>query len=235
MTQLSNKGQALLDMLLAIPPNIEEIKQELSYRTFSAEDISKAAIMYLEECFDEHINEAFESHKYMEALVIPNLHSTYVYEVVELLLQYGLDPNAVYDDTNIMYELKYVDNEYIGADTLALLFENGGRLDLVVDGEAIFDNIGFDVIFDSIEQYDRRRYDALVHCWLVYLGYGAAHGNRIPAVDVFKVYDSEELFDLKELKNHRNFTFGLSYVDGRGEKWSLHIFDRRTRWEVARL
>lgn len=30
-------------------------------------------------------------------------------------------------------------------------------------------------------------------------------------------------------------TFGLSHVPGHGTEWSLHIFDRQTLWEVARL
>ena len=44
-----------------------------------------------------------------------------------------------------------------------------------------------------------------------------------------------ENFKISDLKKHRNFTFCLSNVEGRGEKWSLHIIDSRTRWEVARL
>jgi len=34
----------------------------------------------------------------------------------------------------------------------------------------------------------------------------------------------------KELKNHRNFTFGLSFED---ESRTLHIFDKKTFWKVA--
>ena len=80
-----------------------------------------------------------------------------------------------------------------------------------------------------------RRYDALVHSWFVFLGYGAAPDNGTSSVDLFNVIDTGKTFDLRELRNHRNYTFGLSHVKNRGENWSLHIFDKRTMWEVARL
>ena len=48
-------------------------------------------------------------------------------------------------------------------------------------------------------------------------------------------YIESSPFDPALLKEHQNYTFGISNVPGRGENWSLHIFDRRTFFEVARL
>ena len=63
--------------------------------------------------------------------VLPGYESSHVYEAVKILLDYGLDPNAVYpkecpgdgEEFNIMWELRYVNNGYQAADTLALLLE----------------------------------------------------------------------------------------------------------------
>ena len=193
--------------------------------------MSLTATRFCEECFDERLEEDYETHRFMEPVVIPDLHSTFLVDVVRLLLEYGLNPNAVYDDTNIMSLLMYIDNESLAAGTLALLLEHGGNTDLVVDGVGLFSDIDFMVMFDSVEQYDRRTYDALVHCWLVYIGYGAKLQDGIEPVDIVgycgmnREYELKD-FELSDLKEHRNYTFGLSSVPNRGDNWSLQIFDR---------
>lgn len=68
-------------------------------------------------------------------------------------------------------------NEYIAADTLALLFEHGADVNLQINGSRVFHNIDFDILFDAFNQNDRRYYDSLVHCWFVWLGYGARLDN----------------------------------------------------------
>ena len=140
---------------------------------------------------------------------------------------------------NIMNELQYVSTPYVAADTLALLLENGGNTELEIDGMRIMDDIDFDVIFDAFNQEIRSNYDSLVHCWFVMLGYGARLRDGSLPVDLFDVYDEEYIrktpFDISKLKEHRTYTFGISNVPSRGENWSLHIFDKRTFHEVARL
>lgn len=118
-----------------------------------------------------------------------------------------------------------MDNGYLAADALVLLFEHGGNPNLVCDKRSIFENVDFDVFFDAGEQQDRPRYSSLVHCWMVCLAFGGTLGSGKAPVEVFHG------FDLKELKNHRNFYFGIT----KGETWpDIHIFDKRDLWEVAR-
>lgn len=131
-------GNILLEKLMQIPPDLPQLKAELDSGIYTAEDVTTAAIQYLDNCFDEQIEESPYTSP-VDPTTVPALHSTYVFDLVQLLLDYGLNPNAV-------------------------------------------------------------------------------HG-----------------FDIHELRNHRNFTFGLSWVPCRGKNWSLHIFDKRTLWEVARL
>lgn len=244
---LKEKTAKLLEMLKVIPPDFRKIRTELENDHYSPEEVSYAGTRFVSnECALEHLDDVnedlycFEKHRFSEPVLLPNLHSTRLYEIVALLLEFGLDPNAIFDDDNIMLWLPHIDNEYVGADTLNLLLEHGGNPDLVVDGERLFDSLDFNVMFDAFNQYDRRKYDAFVHCWFVYLGHGAKTSKGEVPVTVFEKamlywdYGWED-FKISDLKKHRNFTFCLSNAEGRGEKWSLHIIDSRTRWEVARL
>lgn len=46
-------------------------------------------------------------------------------QVFDLLLEYGLDPNAVCEGETVLSSVSSVYNEYIAADTLALRMEHG--------------------------------------------------------------------------------------------------------------
>lgn len=221
---------------MLIPPDLTQLRHALEIGEYTEENVSRVAARFSEELFDERLDENNDTRKFMEPVIVPGLHSAYLYEIVSLLLEFGLDPNAVYDGKNIMRELKYVDNEYLGADTLALLLEHGGRADLTVDGETNLDNIDFDIIFGAYNQRDRRSYDAMVHSWFVYIGYGGKPENGTVPLNVLEkgaMYEEYGIkkFELSDLKSHRNFTFGLAHFSGRGENWSLCIFDKRTRWQ----
>lgn len=64
-------------------------------------------------------------------------------QVFDLLLKYGLDPNAVCEGETVLSSVSSVYNEYIAADTMALLMEYGGNPNLVVSGERLFDRFVF--------------------------------------------------------------------------------------------
>ena len=240
MIELTQLAKRLLEDMRALPPDFEKLKRDLEAGMYSPEEISMATTEFVKsDCFLERRDAEYQENMTYGGRFVPHLHSAYLYQLVELLLQYGLDPNAVFDSYNIMQSLQSVDNEYVGADTLRLLLEHGGDPFLEVDGESLFEDVDFGVMFDSVNQEDRSFYDSQVHIWFVYLGFGATLPNGKRPVDVLPERD-EELsvtgeFEIKKLRNHRNYTFGLSHVPNRGESWSLHIFDKRTMWEVARL
>ena len=229
----------LLELLLALPPKLEEARLLLESERISAADIDLAAFRYVEACQWE-AHDALGETPDPRRGTVPGLHSTYLPEVLSLLLDYGLDPNTVIDDYELMHLLFFVDNEYLGADALALLLERGGDPEWTVDeesGESSYDVIFFDISAGASKNPDRRVYDYMVHYWMVLLGYGA--GAKTP-VNVFSqcpayVYFDELQFSTSDLIAHRNYRWGLSFVPGRGEGWSLHIFDERSGWEVLRL
>ena len=238
--ELSEKGQTLFDLLICIPPKMEEAERFLQEEKLSVEEITRVGIRYADDCFcdlGDHIAMLNPEVDYdLRGIEIPDgimsgLNSTYLYEIVALLLKYGLDPNMLITTSNceynIMAELQYVDNEYVAADTMVLLSEHGADPNMVVDGETVYEKVDFDMWFDAVEQELRWRYDSLVHFWMVLIGCGGNY--HADTVKVFREYESDHLFDLKKLKNHRNYYFGVTA--GR----VIHIYDKATLWEVVRF
>lgn len=239
---LNDLEQNLLDTLLEIPPKYEIARSKIEETNISAESITKVGIKYAAECFLDFGDSLFaktEGSIQLSKAEIPQgisagLNSTYIYDVIKLLLEYGLDPNLIFESGcsqyNIMKELQFVDNEYIAADTMELLLEHGANPNLIVNGESIFEQVDFEIWFGSIEQYIRWRYDAWVHMWMVLVANGGEIAGKGPMVKTFKEYDSDEMFDLRKLRNHRDFYFGLSIEN---KERALHVYDKKTLWKVA--
>lgn len=221
----------LYDCLVSRQFEIDQLKAILETHSFSAEEVSEAAYHYVDDCcYDLEDNEGFSPHGDLGETV-PGYPSSHMVEAIRLLLEYGLNPNAIYDGDTIMYWLKHIDNGYVAADTLFLLLSNGGNPHLVVDGETMLDNLSFDVAFDMENQEDRVRYDALVHYWMVLIGFCAA--NKAENIVVKPCGN----FDPSNLKNHRGYYFGAvdkpENPEHRSDNWNMYIFDRRTNKAVA--
>lgn len=231
----------LLDRLLLLPTDLNAIEKLLQIKHYSKEVVSKAGFAFADACLDETTNyeeEHFNELNSAPLKKIPNLCSTHMPQIFELLLRYGLDPNNNDGEESLMWKVSCVCNEYVAADTLALFFEHRGDPFMCVNGESLFDEIDFDVIFDSVNQESRGRYDSLVHCWFVLLGYFGNQYKDKETVSVFpenNYFENIKEFEISDLKKHRDFFFGLSKTPWRGENWSLHIFSKKTLWEVARL
>lgn len=223
--ELNEKEKKLKAFLMEIPPDLNSAEVLLKQEPYSVESISKVGTDFAWECVESSWEYLWDDDIVRSEEVIPGLHSTYICEVLELLLQYGLDPNAVFEDNNIMDHMRYLDNGYLAADALVMLLEHGGNPNLPCNGATIFDDIDFDVLYDAEEQRDRQRYSSMVHCWMVYLAYGGVLQNGNP---VGKAMGN---FDIRELKKHRNFYFGISS----GEHWlDIHIYRKGSLWEVYR-
>ena len=230
----------LLQALLQVPPDLPLVREKLLSGHYSPQQVTELGYQYAEECWNEDLDSAdskFYSDEFdyfwREYDAIPGRHSFYLYEVFDLLIRHGLDPNyTVSGDYGIMDYVFHIVNGYIAADTLKLLFDHGGDPNLVINGENMFDNVCFDVDFDAVEQRDRRRYDSLVHCWMVLLAYGGVPTDEGGSIEVFTEYSDnvKVTFDLKKLKDHRNYYFGITHDKYR----TVNIFDKRTYWEVAR-
>lgn len=230
--ELNTRERFLLDLLLEIPANMTAAECYLRNGSFTPSEVTRVAITYAGECFCEAGDLTYEQNIPHTEDVISGLHSTSILEVIHLLLQYGLEPNGIYEDFNIMDSLQYVDNGYLAADALALLLEHGGNPDLMQpsEGEPFFDAADFKLFFDGIEQYDRQRFDSFVHFWMVVVGYRNKYHDGRAAL--YREYNSSEYFDLRKLKNHRNYSFSLIHMQN---DFAISIYENETRWEVARF
>lgn len=225
---LTHKGEKALELLLEVPPRLEEVEELLSRACLPPEEITKTGIRYLEECFYEVSDWAWQQGSSRPTGLVPGLHSTHVCAVLMLLLKFGLDPNAVYRNENVMDAARSIDNEYLAADALALLFEHGGDPNLEIGGESLFEDMDYDVWCGAVEQENRPLFDAWVHCWMV----GLAYGGRLRGIQPQLRHrcGTDILFDPADLRRHREYSFCLTSPLDR----DLRIFDKQTHWEVLR-
>lgn len=87
------KAAKLLEMLKEIPPDFRKIRTELENGHYSPEEVSYVGTRFVSnECTLEHLDDVnedrccLEKHRFSEPVLLPNLHSTRHYEIVELLL-----------------------------------------------------------------------------------------------------------------------------------------------------
>jgi len=237
--KITGRAKELYDLLYTKQFDFAKLKAALETGMFSAEDVSFAGYMYIDNCIANLMDKDFVYHYAGIGEVVPGYESSHVYDAIKLLLDYGLDPNAIYTEEhgttseqfNIMWELRYVDNGYQAADTLALLLERGGDPNLTVDGCNFNREINHDVWFETVNYEDGREvpYDSLVHYWMVLLAYGAHLEDGKLSVDLVKG------FDIKALRNHREYYYGVVKPVNGEKDWSLCIFQRGHRCEVARF
>lgn len=125
-----------------------------------------------------------------------------------------------------MYELRYLDYKYIAAETLKLLLENGGNVNIDDGEEPLFQKLDFDIVFDVAGLDNKELFDKEFKFWILMIGYGATiKDNKCP----INVVDG---YSIEEFKNFRNFTYEIEFLE---KDWVMHIVDIRTNKGVATL
>lgn len=221
----------LLEKMMALPGSITDLEKELAVGGYSREEISKAASLFIGECFDEEYRSITPQMKgsNRDPRLNTSVHSAYLFGLIKLLLPYGLDPNFIDEGDNLLQDLCYINNEHIGAETLRLLLEHGGDPDLAVEGRSVFDQLDNDLRFDATMQPNRPLYNAMFHAWLVLLSF-----RKEPyPIRLFPRFPDQKPMTLADFRDHRNFSCCLQPMESGGI--SLCIFDRTTCWQVARL
>jgi len=237
---MNNNSEVLFEVMWKMPPNYDEIKAAID-NNMSPEETTNTTLHFIdnvreEEWQDDILNEFPMS----EFAFVESIHSSYLPELMRFLIENGLDLDLPGSSERGLRHLLYLENGYVAADTFRVLFENGFDINAEDDGETLFESIDFDIIFGRVEQFNRRRYDVWFHTWLVFVGYGAEPENGTSPVDIVYEEGENEEFGLKEfeigdLREHRNYDFAISYIVNKGENKTIIIYDKRTRYEVARL
>ncbi len=216
------KTEYLLSLLMELPPRLNVIEKELQATEYTSEEITLAACKFADKCFMEceFFEEAFNRKPQKE-----EVHSSYIYEICELLLKYGLNPDLIIEENNIMYELRYIDYEYLSAETMKLMLENGANVNIDDGDEPLFQALDFDIMYDVDGLEDKEIFDKEFRLWLLMIGFGAAVDNRCPV-------NLAEGFSVERFKNFRQFTYTIERLE---KEWIMHIIDIKTGKEVATL
>lgn len=230
--ELTALEQKCLDHLLVIPPDYTRAEQIIRKENLPPEAVSRIGYAYVDECFCDAWPDEYYPENLFDNGIIPNRHSTNLYQVMAFLLRFGLNPNVYDDDMSLMSMIHFVDNEYVAADTMSLLLEHGADIGSHAWGESVFQEIDYDVFYDMKGQSIRHRFDTVVHCWLVLLGHGGWKQLPEDCITLFREFGSNQLFTWEKLRDHRNFYVGLSVEN---DKKTIRIYDKRTFWEVARI
>lgn len=247
----SEKSERLLGILLELPFDRERVERELKNGAYSPDEVTRAGYDFSGYCMFEDNDEAIVKlengglaskplFRPRDKIKAASLRSTNITDILRLLLEYGLDPNAVFNesaDDILLACLIHIKNEYVAADAVKLLIENGADVALEYNDVKFIDDLLFKAAFDSIEMRNRDCFDSLVHVFMVVIAALDNEWDGKPIVDVYPRRGCEtdsDVFKVSDLFEHRNFYFALTYTPRRGENYSLHIIDRRTGWEVAR-
>lgn len=208
-----------------LPCDLSKVRRLLATTQYTSSDLMRTAVQFVDwECFCESRDFVEDKGRKAQA---GELHTHYLYQVLELFLEFGLDPNESTDNSNIMSCLGYVDNDYDGANCLRLLLEHGGDPNLVVEGESIFDYLMFRVNYD-LGEYDIDYWDSLVHQWFVLLGFGGrwSSSGKIPV-------EMKNGHSIEELRMHEQIAYFLEPWPDKPECWTMHIVRKETGEEIA--
>ncbi len=242
--------QPLLDALLQIPPDYNFVDQQIEAKQISPRLVTKlgydyVSTLHIESCDERNDGDRVDDSTWEELSLTAGKHSTYLYEVMDMLLEFGLDPNYYESGDSsyfLMDRVTCISNGFVAPDTLALLIEHGGNSDTIVDGwnlyDHVYNNLSFSICCDDDDRRTHWYNLSLAHCWFVLLGYGCcgSHDNGNPLE--FRIRDcngKDGYFDLENLRNHRNYTLAMTHADADGGLTGLSIIDKRNCWEVARL
>ena len=206
--------------------SLDEIRKLLSLREFTKDELAELAVNFTDACFFEYHDALCPE---VESVTIENMHSNYVIDAIKMLLEFGLDPNTIFDNDNVMWCTMWITAPNVAASLMRLLLENGGDPNhfMPSEYETLFEYIAFKVSYDEYTH----EYFHTVQCWLVLMAYGACwRDGGIPIAMLGK--HSVEIF-----KNFEQYDYEIEPLPpepGKYGCWIMHIFNIHTREEVAR-
>ena len=217
------KLESLKKLFCTVPPDWDRIRKELAAGDCSEDDLTELAVAVTDECFCEY-RDALDPE--VMAVTEETMYSRHVVTALEILLEYGLNPNHFIDGENPMWNTQWMDAPNVGACALRLLLEHGGDPNLLTeyDPETLFEYVAFKVA----EDVDGKNYLCIVQCWWVLLAYGGCY--RDGSIPIAMLKDK----DVSIFKDFERFYFIIERGAPKNiYDWKMHIYDRETREEVA--
>jgi hypothetical protein len=213
-------------MFAQVPPDWGKIDALLSEAHFSDEELAAIAIDLTDDCFCEYnyaINEDFPD------LTPENMHSNYLLQSLQTLLDHGLDPNTIYNEENVLWNIQFINAPGAAGSAMRLLMEYGGNPNHCIpdDDETLFDSISFDVSYDKYTH----EYEYTVQCWLVLMAYGGCWSDGEIPLKMLGGHSAAEL------KNFESIDYSIEPLPPEPNRygcWIMHVFSKDTGEEIAR-
>lgn len=216
--------EELYQACCAIPCDLVKIRRLLETKHYTPKELTQTAQRFvMDDCTFDSDDFCRENGREPERreLAVHNL-----YELLTLLLEFGLDPNAIGDDGNIMSQLCYVYNGYDAANSMRLLLENGGNPNLMLEDYSICGWMGVRVSFD-LSEYGPDDLDDMIHTWFVLLGYGSRSSTGEEQIDMKNGHSVEEL------RQHEQYHYVVERHSAEWNDWTMHIIQKDTGEEIA--
>ena len=156
-----------------LPPKHDEIRGILDRDRPTKEDLAEIAYNVASYCFCEYRDAVDPT---INEVSVDLMHSNYLLDSLQLLLEYGLNPNTITaQGDNVLWELQWVDAPNIGPAALRLLLEHGGNPNLILpeEGESLFEYVSFCI---SEDDHDHSWFYK-VQFWWVLMAFGGSYDN----------------------------------------------------------
>jgi len=206
------------------PSELEKIEELLSLYKPDKKELAYLAIKFADECYWEH-----QTSIEFERISYEKMHSNFIIDAIKLLLKYGLDPNDIVDDENVLWQTVWIDAPNVAASLMKLLLENGADPNhfIPAESETLFGSIATDLSYDISENgYTYRHF---VQCWLLLAGYGGCFKDGETPITMLDK-NSVEIFKDFEAYYYEIELFPEEYGTN---KWEMHVYDIKTKKEVA--
>lgn len=198
--------------------DIDSIQKVLNSYALDADELTKISYELIHE-YNRLGDAEFINGKYVTST--PQC-SNYLPELMELLIENGLDPNHFEDDGwNAMWEARWLEVNDDATKTLKVLLEHGGNPNIIntAEGESLYSSTNSDVGFDCFGL------DNVMRFWLLLIAYGGCDEEGKTEL-IMKDGRSVNIF-----KNINDFDFRIEPRPD-GYDW-LHIIDKNSGQEVA--
>ena len=229
MFEPSERMKRLYGLLSQIPPEYDAARRMLEAEKPGEEELAWLAAELVNDTFGEYRDWL---HNGAPMAVPGKRHRDYLYQVIELLLEQGLNPNAVVqrksgEKENALMNLCYTDGPDVAAKTMRLLLEHGADSNVYVDLNTPLTSVDEGMHIAPI--YERWFFDNLVQCAMVLQAYGGYWiGGDKATHTPFLICggDGAEMF--KEFEK-----FDYSFGNAEGHPGYVHIFNKDTGEIVA--
>ena len=217
--------EKITNLLSEVPPDLDAAQQLLAAHKLTEEEVMQIAINCTDNCFGEYLD-ALDPR--FPDITVDRMHSNHIVSVLELLLEFGLNPNVSLNGENAMWNTMWISAPNVGATALRLMLEHGGDPNhrIPEEVETLFDWIDFKVSYDEYTH----EYLHTVQLWWVLMAYGACFSNGKISITMLDG-NSVEI-----LKNFERYDFTIEPLPQEPHRygcWNMHIYDKDTGKEVA--